>query len=154
MDSNRKGDLEVMKRGRAAAMGGLVVFALGCGGATEPEIELDASLVSATTEIVLRHGEEARVQDGPLRVAFVRVVADSRCPIDAVCVWMGNAEVEIGLAAGTGPTFPVHLNTELEPRGAQWHSVRITLLEVQPAPRAATPTRAEDYSIKLRLEPV
>jgi hypothetical protein len=135
------------------AAAALVAFALGCGGSTEPDVELAANLVSAPTELTLRHGEEKRVEGTVLRVGFARVVEDSRCPIDAICVWQGNAAVEIGVAAGMGPSDPLRLNTTLDPKSAEHLGVRFTLLEVQPAPRAAVPTEAKDYSIRLRLEP-
>jgi len=34
-------------------------------------------------------------EDDNVNVQFNRVLADSRCPIDAICVWAGRVEVEI-----------------------------------------------------------
>lgn len=139
--------MEGIKRSVAAALAALV---LGCGGATEPDVEFDATVLSTPTELALRYGEEKHV--GAMRVVFARVVEDSRCPIDAICVWEGNATVELGLAIGSGPTFPLQLSTALEPRSAVWQDVRFTLLEVHPAWRAEEQKRPEDYSVLLRLE--
>ncbi len=132
----------------------LAVLALGCGGkSTEPEVDANATLVSSPTEIVLRYGEEMRVGGTVLRVAFVGVAEDSRCPIDVICVWQGNAGIDIGVAMGSGPTVPLRLNTTIEPQDAQWQDLRFALLEVRPSPRSDTPRKAEDYSIKLRISP-
>jgi len=73
--------------------------------------------------------------------------------MDAVCVWAGNAQVELGIRAGMGPTYALRLNADLEPRSAAWNGIRVSLLEVQPYPQASEPTKIEDYSVKVRLEP-
>jgi len=139
-----------MKRSAAAAF---AAFALGCGGSTEPVMDLEASLVAAPTEIVLRYGEEKAVGGSALRIGFTGVGEDSRCPIDAVCVWQGNATAELRVSDGSGAPAAIELNTTLEPKAAETHGVRVTLLEVQPAPRADVPTEPASYSVKVRIEP-
>ena len=132
----------------------LAVLALGCGGkSTEPEVDANVTLVSAPTEIDIRYGEEVAVAGSVLKVTFASVAEDSRCPADVVCVWQGNAGVQLGVRMGMGPTFPLRLNTTVEPRDAQWQDLRFTLLEVRPYPRTDTPSTVEDYSIKLRITP-
>jgi hypothetical protein len=140
-----------MTRSAAAA---LAVLALGCGGkSTEPEVDANVTLLSAPTEIELRFGQEVQVGGSVLKVSFANVAEDSRCPADVVCVWQGNAGVEIGVRMGMGPTYPLRLNTTVEPRDARWQDLRFTLLEVRPYPRTDTPRKLEDYSIKLRITP-
>lgn len=134
-------------------VGAVVVMLAACGGSTDPEMAPDVAVVPASTELTLRMGQETDVTGSEVRLQLARVVEDSRCPIDVICVWEGNAVVEIGVRAGIGPTFPLQMNTNLEPRHADWHGVRVTLLELQPAPRASEPTRQEDYFAKVRVEP-
>lgn len=40
-------------------------------------------------------GQQAVSADGSAAVHFTRVVTDSRCPADAVCVWAGEAIIEL-----------------------------------------------------------
>ena len=140
-------------------VGVLLLPAVACGDSTGPEPcpdalpSLEGSLVTTPREVTLRHGEERTVEGTILRLSFVRVVEDSRCPIDAICIWMGNGMAEVGIAAGTGPAFPLRLNTSMEPRSADWNGVRVTLLELSPKPRASETIRAEDYTVKLRVAP-
>lgn len=148
--------MEIVKRGRVAtraAMAALVVFAMGCGEATGPEVDVSTSFVSAPMDVTLSYGQEAQLR-GVLRLAFGELIQDSRCPINAMCVWAGNAEVEIGVAAGMGPThaFRLNLNSDSGPQYVDWEGVRITLLEVSPLPVAGQDHKPEDYSIKLRVE--
>jgi hypothetical protein len=130
----------------------LASIALGCSSATQPQVDTNASLVPATTEVTLQYGEDRRLDNSVLRVTFSRVVEDSRCPVDVVCVWAGNAVVEIGVAAGMGPTVPLQINATMDPRYVDWNGVRVTVLDLAPAPRSDTTIKPEDYSVKLRLE--
>jgi len=131
-----------------------LVVGSGCSQSTDPASDPQGALIPAAQEMTLRIGEEKAVSNSVVRLAFGLVVEDSRCPIDAVCVWQGNAMVELGIRAGMGPTFPIRLSTTLEPRSTVWNGIRISLLELQPAPRAAEPTKADTYQVKVRLEPV
>jgi hypothetical protein len=140
-----------LKRYAAVA---LATVALGCSNSTEPQVDTNVSLVPATTEVTLRYGEDRQLDNSVLRVTFVRVVEDSRCPAGVLCIWAGNAVVEIGIAAGMGPTVPLQINATMDPRYADWNGVRVTVLELAPLPRADTPIKPEDYSVKLRLEAI
>jgi len=142
--------VDVVKRSAAAA---LVVLALGCGGATEPEVDVSASFVSAPKEVVVGYGQEIRIGSSVLRVVFTGV-EDSRCPMGVLCIWQGNAAVDLAVAAGSGPSYPLRLNTTLEPQQADWQGLRFSLVEVRPAPVADLPTKKEDYSITLRIEAI
>ncbi len=132
----------------------MAVLALGCGEATGPDVQIDASLVTAPTEVVLGYGQEKRIEGTELRVAFTGVGADSRCPVDVVCVWQGNAAIELRLTAGEGAPEAIELNTALDPKAADAAGVHVALLEVRPASRSDTPTVRESYSVRLRLEPI
>jgi hypothetical protein len=103
-------------------------------------------------ELTLSMGQEVSVEGTPLRLVFTRVVEDSRCPVDVVCVWEGNAVVEVGIAVGTGPTFPLQLNSSLEPRTATWQGLRLTYQELLPMPRTDVATDPGDYTLRLLLE--
>jgi hypothetical protein len=116
-----------------------------CGLSTAPE---DQEVVD------LRVGEEYVIPGTVLRVGFSGVDEDSRCPVDVVCVWEGNAAVELGLTTGTGPTRLRILNTALEPQATDFEGVRVTLVAVSPEPREGEPIPAESYVVRLRLEAV
>jgi hypothetical protein len=145
---------------RSMTRAGLVLVAVlsmaGCSAATGVEIDSAASIAAALAakpvEVTLAKGEYKRVVDAGLGVRFKGVSADSRCPIDAVCVWAGDAVAELELTAGAGTTA-LALHTTLEPRSESWNGAKVTLLELTPAPRAAEPTRADQYVVKLRFEP-
>jgi hypothetical protein len=105
-------------------------------------------------EIVLAVGEEVTISGTVVRIGFERVSEDSRCPVDVVCVWEGNAAAEISLTAGSGPTQLRTLHTALDPRFTDFAGVRVTLVDVEPEPYEGEPIPAESYVIRLRLEPL
>jgi len=137
---------------------GLLLAAGACSTMSGPDgTNVAAQLAAASpspVQITLRHGQERAVDGTVLRLSFLGVVGDSRCPNDVVCVWAGDGVAEIGVSAGEGPTVPLRLHTTLEPKFSDWNGVRVTLLELSPAPRATQPIKAADYSVRLQVEPV
>jgi hypothetical protein len=112
----------------------------------------EESLLDQPAEIELNVGEEVTIPGTVLRIAFVGVSEDSRCPVDVVCVWEGNAAVDIGLTAGSGPTQLRVLNTALDPRFKDFGGLRVTLVDVAPEPYEGEPIPPEGYVVRLRLE--
>jgi hypothetical protein len=142
---------------RLCTAGILFAAVVGCGGEGNPTEsgrgqEQSQSLRGLPAEVVLRYGEERRVDGTVLRVSFGSVLEDSRCPVDVTCVWAGNAKVEIGIAMGTGPTHPLQLNSTVEPRSAVWNGVGVTLLEVKPEARSTRSIPTGEYLVRLRVE--
>src|SRR4051812_9080728 len=45
-------------------------------------------------------GKTATVSGTGVRIPFNRVTTDSRCPIDVVCVWAGEARIELAIEQG------------------------------------------------------
>ncbi len=131
----------------------LALIGTGCGsddtGPTDPGPV--SAVLAGPVEVTLFLGEEGRPGGGALRVGFLHVVEDSRCPVDVTCVWQGNAVVEISVALGSGPSVPLQLNTTLEPRSRTHQGVRITVVELRPEPVSDAPP--SDYELRLRLEP-
>ena len=45
--------------------------------------------------ITLKMGEEKSLQKEKLKIKFVDVPEDSRCPMNARCIWIGNARIKL-----------------------------------------------------------
>jgi hypothetical protein len=108
-----------------------------------------------------RVGREFRIKAGRavtfaregLRLRFVRVVADSRCPTGVDCVWAGNAEVVIEVGArNRRVSKTLRLNTNASPeRPAEdkYRSYTVKLVELKPYPRTPRKIRQGDYTATL-----
>lgn len=81
---------------------------------------------------------------GDLRLTFNSVAGDSRCPIDAVCVWAGDAEIALRIEQG-GQSAVAALHTNVEPKKTEWNGYTISFVSIAPSRRAATPPDPKDY---------
>ena len=63
----------------------------------------------------LRVGQSIRFDEN-LWVTFVKVSSDSRCPMNARCIWAGDAEVVLFVKVGLRPPEVVTLHTNEDPR--------------------------------------
>jgi hypothetical protein len=130
----------------------------GCGPTTTaPSVEaavVEAN-VRAAGEIELAIGDIVDIPELGLRIGFDALAEDSRCPTHAfiLCVWEGNAAVDLALTRPGEESLLLRLNTTLEPGSLELGSVRVTLLEVLPVPYDVDPIPPEDYSVRLLVEP-
>ncbi|MCO6480563.1 MAG: hypothetical protein J5I94_28230 [Phaeodactylibacter sp.] len=88
---------------------------------------------------------------GNLSVSFTDVVEDSRCPVNAVCVWEGRAVVQLKLQLPTGNDtilLAAHAGNEAAARDTVGN-YRIELLKVSPYPAGSEPIDKERYRIEL-----
>ncbi len=122
-------------------------MALGACSQAAPGPVFDTEPLPAT--IVVRVGESRTF--GPSVVQFGDVKGDSRCPVDVVCVWAGNAEIGlvVGPRVGKGPAQLVSLNTLLEPQVASARGLRFRLISLAPEPRTTDKQRVYVATIKV-----
>ena len=91
------------------------------------------------SEFTLRPGETAEVQSTGLRVTFLGVRSDSRCPADVLCIQAGDAVV--GLRVGTAE---VELRSNSAPEAAVGvYNVRVQ--RVEPYVYTSRPIAPDDY---------
>lgn len=133
---------------RVATAAALVWMVAACGLSTGPGTPGDDD----PTTVELGVGEAVTIPGTVLRVEFLGVEEDSRCPVDVTCVWEGNAAVELGLNAGSGPTHLHVLNTALEPRAVDFAGVRVTVVGLTPQPHEGEPIPPDHYVVTLRVE--
>jgi len=95
--------------------------------------------VGVNERFTLSPGDTATVRDTDVRVQFINVTGDSRCPGDAVCIQGGDAIVHIRVIEGSS-TSSYELHTGDSSRAAVTHgSLRIALVELQPYPFSSRP---------------
>jgi hypothetical protein len=100
---------------------------------------------------VLAPRERAFVEDANIRLEFLEVTADSRCPIDAICVWAGDATVHITVRDdGTSVRYDLHTGDPA--RATVVHGgLVIRLVELQPYPASTRPIALADYRATFRI---
>ena len=126
-----------MRLVRWIAVAGLVGGCLG----------VDPTEVPLGEEFELAPNQSTRIAGSNLTVGFRRVVGDSRCPIDAVCVVEGRAGIELDLF-GAAAGGPVLVDSRLPATWTDGHYT-IELLELRPNPTVSRPIKPENYRLRL-----
>jgi hypothetical protein len=109
-----------------------------------PVSDLEAGEVERT--LTLRVGATGTV-DG-LAITFRGVESDSRCPADALCVWVGDGAVRLSLEVDehrAGTT----LHTHLAPKAVEYAGYTVRLAGLTPYPYASAPIAPGQYMVTL-----
>jgi hypothetical protein len=95
----------------------------------------------------LPFGATARLAGGA-SVAFVAVGADSRCPLDALCVAAGDASITVRTAGGAGERA-LHTDPRLAADTLTAGGTRLRLFGLVPYPSAPAPRPADAEYVAL-----
>ena len=107
--------------------------------------------VSLNERFTLSPGEVAVIDDADLRVEFVRVTGDSRCPADAICIQGGDATVQVRASAGQDSTLLGLHTGDASQASEVYRGARITLVELQPYPFSSRTIAPEEYRATLTV---
>ena len=125
-------------RAHAAVL--LTFFGLACPTMTEPRLG---------DEFQLRVGEHATLSDVGLWVAFLGVDGDSRCPLQVMCVWAGDAAVLVETApfpdAISADSKTDTLHTLLDPKSLDFGSFELVLVRLDPYPETPSSIAPDAY---------
>lgn len=125
----------------SALLAVLLGAALGLGCAASPS---RPSGVPLGQPFELRPGSSATMAGGP-SLTFNRVLSDSRCPMDALCVWAGDAVVAVSLSHRSGSQADLELHTDPSGAEASDQTYTVRLVGLQPYPRSDRQIRDDDY---------
>ena len=82
----------------------------------------------------VRVGQLKSADGGRLTVKFISVIEDSRCPIDAKCVWEGNARIKIEVSKGKASAKTIELNSGAKPESVTVYGYEIKFIDLSPHP--------------------
>ena len=125
-----------------------LAIAVGCTSANGPDLSGTYAVTPDLDEpFTLKVGERARVDGANLYLRFLDVESDSRCPSNALilCVWEGDAAVEIEIGPLSGAAAVDTLHTTLEPKSVPVGDGVLVLKRLDPYPEDVTPIPIEEY---------
>jgi len=112
---------------------------------------LFATLLLGTASAVLaKHRADVKVQinhETPykgIKIKFVDLIEDSRCPTDTTCVWAGNAKISVQLSKN-GKKKILEMNSGISPKTVHFEGYDITLTRLTPAPASNIRIRKDGY---------
>jgi len=129
----------------------LLIFAVSCTQYSEiPFPDQDSIPVGDEPAIIHLNYKQEITINNKLYLRFEGVGADSRCPVDAVCIWAGDGEAYLTVVAeNSSKSYSLH--TGLEPREIVVGGYLIQLVNLFPAQKTDLRIRPEDYNIELRV---
>ncbi len=139
----------------------LPLLVLVLGGCASAAVE-DANaprIVRIGDDFSLAVGERVQLAQAPFTVQFDRVFEDSRCPMDARCVWEGNAKIAVRVEAAKTlekefveviATHMVLHTSERFSRRRQYGGHDVVLVHLAPTPMSGQTVK--DYVATLRVE--
>lgn len=108
---------------------------------------------SLNREFKLKVGQTGIVAGENLKITFVKVSQDSRCPANTACIWAGQAVVVLNVVNDGQNLGEVVLTSragspELAVKTLEDQST-LKLVDVQPEPIASSQTNKTNYTIRL-----
>jgi hypothetical protein len=102
-------------------------------------------------QFTLPRGETISIDETSVRLQFVEVTGDSRCPANAFCIQAGDAIVVVRVL-DTGAAADYALHTSDSARAAATHrQLRIELVQLAPYPFSGSPIAQDDYRATLKV---
>ena len=109
----------------------------------------DSQTIVPGEEVTLAPGDTGTVKNTGIRVRFVAVTEDSRCPSDTTCVQAGEVKVQLELLGTSDFAVPMEL---LQGGSTVAGNGRVTLVRVEPQPTSAARIAPGDYRATLKIE--
>jgi len=85
-----------------------------------------------STDFSLQVGEQ-KTAASKLKIHFLEVTDESRCPVGTTCVWAGNAKVKLGLSVGR-KREEIDLNSDTQPTSIEFGGYRIKFMSLTRKP--------------------
>ena len=102
-------------------------------------------------EVKLRIAQEKAVPGTAIKIKFLSVVEDSRCPTGVKCIWAGVAKIKIQLGKNGKPAQSFELNTNQTDKTINFEGHQVKLKMLTPYPNSASIVKVPKYSATLTI---
>jgi hypothetical protein len=96
----------------------------------------------------LSAGATAAVEGAGLRLAFLDVIEDTRCPVDVICITDGDFRLAVKASVPRSPAQELELNWHLR-QGSDYARFRIQLVGIEPPRKQGEEIPMDEYQIQL-----
>ena len=93
-----------------------------------------SAMAQLVDTITVRVGKQAPAKHSGLKIRFLEISEDSRCPSGVNCIWAGNARVKFEVTNRGGGNRSLEANTTTGPKGDQFDGWAIELVSLTPRP--------------------
>jgi hypothetical protein len=134
-------------RRSAAVIAPLLVFVAACA-SVETAVVADPGVAFS-----LPLGKTAAVNGNGARITFNKVTDDSRCPVDVVCIWAGDAKIQLTVARNGSPAETRIISITSPNNEVVSGNLRIRFVGLAPSPRQSEPGAGRAYVAQLVVTP-
>lgn len=117
-----------------------ILFFNSCKNTTEPETESDKYYK-------VKFNKTIDLNNSGIKIEFLDVLEDSRCPEDVICCCAGNANVLIKIADST-----FSLNSTFSPQSFKYKNYNIVFANLSPYPHSQKIINKKDYIVSLDIQ--
>jgi uncharacterized Zn finger protein len=104
------------------------------------------------SEFVIEVNQSAEIKSEDITVTFLNVTADSRCPADVMCVWMGQADIELSVQKGDEESaLSLTMGGDTSPEESIFDMYLIQLIELAPYPYSTKVIQPDEYTATLKI---
>lgn len=96
-------------------------------------------------------GKTAGVSGSPARITFRQVREDSRCPRNVVCIWAGDARIEVTVSREGSPSETALLTLSSPGNEAQAGGLLVRFVSLAPYPATPNPSAPRQYVAELLI---
>lgn len=108
----------------------------------------ETTVVEPGGDVTLAPGAIAAVKAAQMKVRFVAVTEDSRCPRDVTCIWAGEVKVLLEIEQASKVKSRVELR---EGASTDAGGYRVTLVQVEPQRADSARIAPQDYRVTLTI---
>jgi len=110
---------------------------------------IDANLDS---EFVLQVNQSAEIKSEDMKITFLNVTSDSRCPSDVTCIWQGQAGIKLDVRKGeVESTVSLSIGGDSSPEESIFNSYLIQLVDLSPYPISTKNIQPEEYTVTIKI---
>lgn len=108
---------------------------------------IGVSQANAQTDrpVTVKVNEQQPIDGGKVKIKFVALVGDSRCPADVRCVWAGSAKLKIELNR-RNESKVFEINTNLKPQIVTFAGYEIKVIRLEPRIRSNVRINPNSYT--------
>ena len=135
----------------------IAVLTIGCHQLTTIPVPQNPILVNFGSQFSLKVNQVALIESENLKIKFLNVEEDSRCPSEVQCVWPGQVKIIVNVVKNKRDFGGLHLisrvaEEDLAVKTFDGYSIR--LIDVAPYPKKTEKLEISDYIVTLVVSQV
>jgi hypothetical protein len=110
-----------------------------------------ATEAQSAQRVAVKINHESAVRRTGLKIKFIDLVEDSRCPKDVECVWAGNAKIKVRVSKN-GRSKVIELNSNSKTADNTFAGYELTLTKLTPERHSNVKINGKEYVAEIKVE--